>query len=50
MLLPLLLLVLAKVSLESLLAPRAVDGVGDGCECGDGLVHARVLEELISGG
>lgn len=46
MLLPLLLLVLAKVSLESFLAPWAVDGIGDGCECRDGLVHAGVLEEL----
>jgi hypothetical protein len=41
-----LLLVFAKVSLECLLTPRAVDRVGDRGECGDGLVHARVLEEL----
>jgi hypothetical protein len=34
-LLPLLLLVLTKVSLEGLLSPRAVDWVGNWCECGD---------------
>jgi hypothetical protein len=45
-LLPLLLLVLAKVPLECLLSPRALDRVRDRSECGDGLVLARVLEEL----
>lgn len=46
MFLPLLLLVLAKVALEGLLAPGAVDGVGDGGKRRDGLVLARVAEEL----
>jgi hypothetical protein len=47
-LLPLLLLVLAKVSLECLLAPVAVDRVRDWCKCGHGLVHTGVLEELVA--
>lgn len=46
MLLPLILLVVAEVALEGFLAPGAVDGVCDGCEGGDGLVLARVAEEL----
>lgn len=46
MLLPLLLLVLAEVAAKGLLAPWAVDGVGDGCKGGDGLVLAGVAEEL----
>lgn len=46
MLLPLLLLVFAEVALERLLAPGAVDGIGDGCKGRDGLVLARVAEEL----
>lgn len=45
-LLPLLLLVLAEVAAKGLLAPWAVDGVGDGCKGGDGLVLAGVAEEL----
>lgn len=48
MLCPFLLLVLAKVAREGLLAPVAVAGVGDGCEGGHGLVLARVLEELCA--
>jgi hypothetical protein len=43
---PLLLLIFAKVAREGLLAPVAVAGVGDGCECRDGLVLAGVLQEL----
>jgi hypothetical protein len=43
---PLLLLIFAKVTREGFLAPVAVAGIGDGCECGDGLVLARVLQEL----
>jgi hypothetical protein len=46
---PLLLLVFTKVSLKGLLPPWAVDWVGNRCECGDRLVHSRVLEELKSG-
>jgi hypothetical protein len=46
---PLLLLVLAKVAAESLLAPRAVAGVGDGRESRHRLVHAGVLEEQRQG-
>lgn len=46
MLLPLLLLILAKVSLESLLTPRAVDWIGNGRKSGDRFVQARVLKEL----
>lgn len=46
--LPLLLLILAKVPLESFLAPWTIDRVGDGREGGHGFVHARVLEELHS--
>ena len=46
MLFPLLLLVLAKVAAECLLAPRAVDGVADGRKGRDGLVLAGVTEEL----
>lgn len=45
-LLPLLLLVFAKVALERLLAPGAVDRVGDWGECRDGFVFAGVAEEL----
>jgi hypothetical protein len=44
---PLFLLVFAKVTREGLLTPVAVAGVGDGCECGDGLVLAGVLQELV---
>lgn len=47
MLLPLFLLVVAKVALEGLLAPGAVDRVADGCKGRDGLVLARVTEELF---
>lgn len=47
--LPLLLLVFAEVAFESLLAPRAVDRVGDWREGGAGLVHAGVLEKLYLG-
>jgi hypothetical protein len=43
---PLFFLVFTKVAREGLLAPVAVAGVGDGCECGDGLVLAGVLQEL----
>ena len=46
MLFPQLFLVLAEVALKRLLSPRAVYGVGDGGECGDGLILARVLQEL----
>lgn len=46
MLLPLLLLVFAKVALERLLAPGAVDRVGDWGKGRDGLVLAGVAEEL----
>lgn len=49
MLLPLILLVIAEVALERLLAPGAVDRVRDGCECRDGLVLAWVAEELMGG-
>jgi hypothetical protein len=35
MLFPLLLLVFAKVSLEGLLSPWAVDWIGNWCECGN---------------
>ena len=45
-LLPLLLLVFAKVALERLLAPGAVDRVSDWGECRDGFVFAGVAEEL----
>jgi hypothetical protein len=45
-LLPLLLLVFAEVALEGLLAPGAVDGVGDWGKGRDGLVLAGVAEEL----
>lgn len=47
MLLPLLLLVLAEVALESLLAPGTVDRVADGREGRNGLVLAGVAEELL---
>lgn len=47
MLLP-LRLVVAKVSVKCLLAPRAVDRVGDGREGGDRLVLSWVAEELDS--
>lgn len=43
---PLLLLVLAEVAAECLLAPGAVDGVADGRKGRDGLVLAGVTEEL----
>lgn len=46
-LLPLVLLVLPKVSFESLLSPRAIDWVGNRSERGHRLVLARVFEELI---
>lgn len=49
MLFPLLLLILAKVSFECLLTPWAVDRIGNGRECGDGLVLAGILEELGAG-
>jgi hypothetical protein len=45
-LLPLLLLVLAEISLERFLSPWAVDWIGNRCKGGDGLVLSRVLEEL----
>lgn len=45
-LLPLFLLVLSKISLESFLAPWAVDRIGDRSKCGDGFIHARVFEKL----
>ena len=44
---PLLLLVLAEVTLECLLAPWAVDWVGDRRKSRAGLVHAGILEELL---
>lgn len=44
--LPLLLLVFAEVAFERFLTPGAVDWVGDGCKGRDGLVLARVAEEL----
>lgn len=43
---PLLLLVFTEVAGEGFLTPVAVAGVGDGSECGDGLVLAGVLQEL----
>lgn len=46
MLCPLLLLVFTEVTREGFLTPVAVAGVGDGSECGDGLVLAGVLQEL----
>lgn len=46
-LLPLLLVLRAEVARESLLTPRAVDGVGDGRECGNGLVFSGISEELL---
>jgi hypothetical protein len=45
-LLPLVLLVFAEVALERLLAPGAVDWVGDWGKGRDGLVLAGVAEEL----
>lgn len=48
MLLP-LLLVISQVSGEGLLAPGAVDGVGDGRKGGHRLVLAGVAEELFTG-
>lgn len=33
-----------KVTLESLLAPRALEGIGDRGECADTLVFAGVLQ------
>lgn len=47
MLFPLLLLILAEVAIECLLAPGAVDRVGDGCKGRDGLVFAGVAEKLF---
>lgn len=47
MLLPLILLIIAKVALEGLLAPGAVRRVRDRRERRDGLVLAWVTEELI---
>lgn len=47
-LLPLLLLVLAEVALEGLLAPGAVDGVRNWRECRDRLVFARVAKVLLA--
>jgi hypothetical protein len=46
-LLPLVLLVVAKVALEGLLAPGAVCGVCDRREGRDGLVFTRVAKELV---
>jgi len=46
MLLPLLLILLAEVAFERLLAPRAVDRVCDGCDGGNGFVFTGVFEEL----
>jgi hypothetical protein len=46
-LLPLILLVIAEVSLERLLAPGTVDRVGDWRECRDRLVLAWITEELM---
>lgn len=46
MLLPLRLLVLTEVALERLLAPGAVDGVGNRSERRNGLILARVAEIL----
>ena len=47
MLLPLGLLVVSKVALESLLAPGAVDRVGNRSKGRNGLVLARVAKELF---
>jgi hypothetical protein len=47
-LLPLILLIIAEVTLERLLAPGAVRRVRDRCERRDGLVLARVAEELTN--
>lgn len=47
MLLPLGLLVVAKVPVERLLAPRAVNRVRDGSERGDGFIFAGVAQELF---
>lgn len=47
MLLPLILLIIAEVALERLLAPGTVDRVRDRRERRDGLVLAWVAEELI---
>lgn len=45
-LLPLLLLILAEIALERLLAPGGVDGIRDGREGAARFVFARVSEEL----
>ena len=45
---PLLLLVFTEITGEGFLAPVTVAGVGDRCECGDGLVLAGVLQELVT--
>jgi hypothetical protein len=45
-LLPLLLLVLSKVSLKRLLTPWTVDGVGNWREGRDRFIHSGVLQEL----
>ena len=49
MFLPLVLLVIAEVALERLLAPGAVRRVRDRREGRDGLVLAWVTEELMDG-
>lgn len=46
MLLPLLLLILAEITLERLLAPGGINGVRDGGERAAGFVFAWVFEEL----
>lgn len=48
-LLPLILLIIAEVALERLLAPGAVRRVRDRREGRDGLVLAWVTEELMDG-
>jgi hypothetical protein len=48
MLLPLILLIIAEVTLERLLAPGAVRRVRDRRERRDGLVLARVAKELMN--
>jgi hypothetical protein len=47
MLLPFLLLVLAKVALERLLSPRAINRVGYRSKCGNGSIFSSILQELI---
>jgi hypothetical protein len=48
MLFPLLLLILSKVALEGLLTPGAIDGVGDGRKCRDGLILSWISQKLFS--